>query len=150
METDLIALRTQSFIRPILQLRHTTVNKLFSLSLCYLQNPSALGGQTKFYSSQNKRRSLMLFLSSPARPASVKSHSHASSYFSMHQLRFELVPTRASQSISRFSIYSSHWLQVLIMLKLGLMPRYRKTSWVHIGQRSGQKLKAGPYGLTRH
>lgn len=81
----------------------------------------------------------MPFFSSPSSPASVKSHSHASSYFSMHQLGFDLVPKKESYCISRFS----HWLE-----NLQVSPLDGSTiSWV-ISQRSGQDPQARPHWLT--
>lgn len=86
------------------------------LSVYYLWNHPALGGRSKFFSAQNKRRPLMSFFSSPSRPASVKSHSHASSCFSVPQQRFESLPKKviASPDIASGGRIrgSCYWLKV--------------------------------------
>lgn len=124
----------------ILQLGHT---KIVNKCIWALLPPEISNSQwfVHFFlnSSQNKRRSLMRFFLSPSSTASVKSHSHASSYFSMHQLEFESVPEKESPCISRFSILPLVASQILhSMFQLGLWPRYIKTSQCPVSQGSSQ------------
>lgn len=67
--------------------------------------------------------SAVWIFTSPSSPASVRSHSHTSGYFFVHQLGFELVHKKNIHCISRFSLWP---------LVAGIM------SWVPISHGSGQ------------